>query len=67
MAGDRIRVPTLVVSGQEDILVPPSNSELLAHRIPGAELELLPGVGHAVPTLDKDVVPRNVARVLERL
>lgn len=64
---DRIRVPTQVVSGEEDILVPPSNSELLAHRIPGAELELLPGIGHAVPTLDKDVVPRNVSRVLERL
>lgn len=64
---ERIRVPTQVVTGAEDILVPPSNSEFLAHRIPGAELEVLPGVGHAVPTLDKDVVRRNVARIVERL
>jgi len=56
---DRIRVPVRVVTGDEDRLVPAKNSELLAARIPGAELEILPGVAHGIPFLDRDVVRRN--------
>jgi poly(3-hydroxyoctanoate) depolymerase len=40
-----IRVPTLVVSGAHDRVVPPANSALLARRILGAELVMLPA-GH---------------------
>lgn len=57
----RIRVPTKVVTGTEDRLIPPVNSRRLAARIPGATLELLPGVAHAVPMLDRQVVRRNAA------
>jgi 3-oxoadipate enol-lactonase len=57
----RIGVPVRVVAGMADRLVPPRNSEILAARIPGATLELLPGVGHAIPLLDRQVIHRNVA------
>ncbi len=40
-----IRVPTLVVCGNRDRVVPPANSALLARRIPCADLVLLPA-GH---------------------
>jgi Predicted hydrolases or acyltransferases (alpha/beta hydrolase superfamily) len=40
-----IRMPTLVVSGAHDRVVPPENSTLLARRIPGADLVLL-SAGH---------------------
>lgn len=40
-----IRAPTLVVCGTHDRVVPPANSTLLAQRIPGAELVMLPA-GH---------------------
>jgi len=40
-----IRAPTLVVCGTRDRVVPPTNSTLLARRIPGAELVMLPA-GH---------------------
>jgi pimeloyl-ACP methyl ester carboxylesterase len=40
-----IRVPTLVLAGTGDRLVPPANSRLLSERIPGAALKELPG-GH---------------------
>lgn len=40
-----IAAPTLVVSGAHDQVVPPENSRLLARRIPGAQLALLPA-GH---------------------
>jgi pimeloyl-ACP methyl ester carboxylesterase len=41
-----IRHPVLVVTGDDDPLVPPANSYLLAHRLPHARLLLAPGEGH---------------------
>lgn len=41
-----ISVPTLVVCGERDSVAPPSFSEELAGRIPGARLEIIPGAGH---------------------
>ena len=41
-----IRVPTLVVHGDVDPLVPLRAGELLAEGIPGARLAVLPGIGH---------------------
>ncbi len=43
---DRIRCPTLVTVGTEDILVPPRFSRVLGDRIPRAELRMLEGGGH---------------------
>ncbi len=48
-AGDRferIAAPTLVVAGTADNVVDPRNSDLLAERIPGAQLEWIEGAGH---------------------
>lgn len=56
---DRIAAPVRVVTGDEDRLVPARNSELLAARLPRAELEVLPGVAHGIPFIDRDVVRRN--------
>ena len=41
-----IRVPTLITTGTEDILVPPSASEDLHAMIPGSELARIPDAGH---------------------
>jgi len=41
-----LRTPTLVMTGENDVLVPPGNSATLAERIPGAELVKIPGAGH---------------------
>jgi pimeloyl-ACP methyl ester carboxylesterase len=45
----RIQAPTLVMHGELDALAPVGNARLLAERIPGAELALVPGAGHAYP------------------
>ncbi len=42
-----IRVPTLVITGDADQLVPPVCSEILAAKIPGAKLVRIPGGSHA--------------------
>jgi len=41
-----IRVPTLLTTGAEDILVPPASSRELHARIPGAELVTIDDAGH---------------------
>jgi pimeloyl-ACP methyl ester carboxylesterase len=41
-----IEVPTLVLAGTEDRVVPPAHAHWLAERIPGAELWLREGEGH---------------------
>lgn len=43
---ERIRVPTHVVVGDEDVLTPPDVSRRMAERIPGARLTILAGAGH---------------------
>ena len=43
-----IRVPTLVMAGTDDTIIPPSESEALAKAIPGAQLKLIPQAGHLV-------------------
>jgi pimeloyl-ACP methyl ester carboxylesterase len=43
-------VPTLVVHGLEDGLVPPARGRELAELIPGAHLELIPECGHLLTT-----------------
>ncbi len=42
----QIQSETLVATGTEDVVVPPGNSRILASRIPGAQLILIPGLGH---------------------
>jgi 3-oxoadipate enol-lactonase len=39
-------VPTLVVCGAEDALIPPRHSEALCYAVPGARLVLIPGAAH---------------------
>ncbi|WP_329561308.1 alpha/beta fold hydrolase [Kitasatospora sp. NBC_01266] len=45
----RVAVPTLVVHGEADVLVDPSGGRATAAAVPGAELWLVPGVGHEMP------------------
>lgn len=42
-----VRAPTLVVHGGDDLLNPAANAPLLANRVPGARLHLIPGARHA--------------------
>lgn len=62
-AGDRlaaIAVPTLVVTGQLDGLVPAANSRRLAHMIPGARYVEIPGALHN----PMDERPRSFERAI---
>jgi 3-oxoadipate enol-lactonase len=49
-----VRVPTLVLHGDADRMLPFPNGELIASRVPGARLERYDGVGHMFWTEDPD-------------
>jgi pimeloyl-ACP methyl ester carboxylesterase len=57
-----LRVPTLVVHGDADILVPVENGRLVAAAIPGARLLEIAGMGHDVP---RRVWPQVVDAIAE--
>jgi pimeloyl-ACP methyl ester carboxylesterase len=44
-----IKVPTLILFGEHDRVVPPGNADLLAEKISGAEVKIIPGTGHMFP------------------
>ncbi len=46
----RLRVPTLVMHGDQDHLVPMENGRTVASRIPGARFELIRNAGHILTT-----------------
>jgi len=41
-----IRVPTLILTGRDDTLIPPSESEAMARAIPGSRLLIIDGAAH---------------------
>ncbi|WP_157361945.1 alpha/beta fold hydrolase [Haloechinothrix halophila] len=43
---DRVDVPCLVVTGEDDIAAPPAEAMALARELPDARLEVLPDCGH---------------------
>ena len=46
---EKITVPTVIIHGTEDPLVPMASAEDLAALIPNAELRVIPGLGHFIP------------------
>ncbi len=47
-----IECPTLIIHGEEDILIPLRHAQVLCEGIPNARLEIIPQCGH-VPPLEK--------------
>jgi pimeloyl-ACP methyl ester carboxylesterase len=47
-AGPLPNVPTLILSGMQDLRTPTSNARVVAAQIPAAQVELVPFTGHSV-------------------
>jgi pimeloyl-ACP methyl ester carboxylesterase len=61
----RIEAPTLVITGDEDAIVPPENSRNLAASIRGARLLVFEGAGHMVFVERAEEFNRAVIEFLE--
>ncbi len=55
-----IEIPTHVIVGAEDILIPPRHSKELASRIPGARLTIVPEAAHGLFWENADEFNRSV-------
>lgn len=58
----KVSIPTLVVHGENDVIVPLALAKAVAGAIPDAEIAVIPGAGH-VPTLTR---PEAVVAEIER-
>ena len=67
----KLRVPTLVIHGKDDVLVPVENGRIVAAAVPGARLLEFEGMGHDLPrrvwpqVLDAIVANARKASVLQ--
>lgn len=62
-----IAVPTLVIVGESDALVPLDVAEAMAKAIPNARLEVVPGAGHVTNLENAEVFNRVFADFLSTL
>ena len=62
LALNEISIPTLVIHGSKDAIIPLKNSENLVNVIPNSELVVIEGAGH-VPTVTR---PHEVVAAIER-
>jgi pimeloyl-ACP methyl ester carboxylesterase len=61
------RVPSLVLSGANDLVLPVAHSEALADAIPSAEYVVLPNAGHAVILEQPDEVGQALRNLVDRV
>jgi pimeloyl-ACP methyl ester carboxylesterase len=59
-----IDAPTLIVTGTEDNVVDPQNSDVLAERIPGAEVQRIENAGHLFFWEQPDAFVRIISEFL---
>ena len=60
------RVPTLVLSGASDLVLPVAHSEALADAIPSADYVVLPNAGHALILEHPDEVGEALRNLVDR-
>jgi 3-oxoadipate enol-lactonase len=62
-----INVPTLIVTGDEDILTGVSEAELMRQHISGSQLRVIPKAGHYSPWEQPEEATKLLRQFLERL
>jgi pimeloyl-ACP methyl ester carboxylesterase len=71
-SGDRraelasVRVPTLVIHGDSDVVIRPSGGRATAKAIPGARLVIYPGMGHELPRPLWPAITREIRAIADR-
>ena len=62
-----IKVPTLVLVGEDDIISPPAEAREIAAAIPHARLEVIPAAGHLAPYEHPSAANHAIIRFLDSL
>jgi pimeloyl-ACP methyl ester carboxylesterase len=62
-----MKMPVLVITGEDDALVPAQNSEKIASRIPNSQLVMLKGCGHGFLKQKTDEAVGHILEFLENV
>ena len=62
-----IQAPTLVLTGAQDVLIPPENSKILADHIPNAEYIVIKGGGHQILIEQPEACNRAMIDFLQKV
>lgn len=62
----QIEAPTLILTGEDDPIVPPVNAEIMAKRLPNARIEIMP-CGHLFALSDPDGTARRIEAFLDQV
>jgi pimeloyl-ACP methyl ester carboxylesterase len=60
----QLDVPTLIVHGDSDVLIPVENAYTIAERISGSKLHIISGAGHGYPVQDPVGVHETITEFL---
>jgi pimeloyl-ACP methyl ester carboxylesterase len=63
----KIKVPTLVIVGDQDVATVPAKAERIAAGIPGARLVTIPNAGHTSTVEEPQAVTRAIEQFLDAL
>jgi pimeloyl-ACP methyl ester carboxylesterase len=61
----KIKVPTLVMVGEEDVISPPAEAREMASLLPTARLEVIPQAGHLTPYENPQAANAAILRFLD--
>jgi pimeloyl-ACP methyl ester carboxylesterase len=63
----RLNMPTLVIAGADDVIIPSTEAQAMARALPDATLEIVPDTGHVVPAENPTECNRAILDFLNRL
>ena len=63
----KIKIPSLLLCGEDDRLTPPDVMELMAEQILGSQFEIVPGAGHMAPIENASFVNHRIKKFLSRI
>lgn len=63
----QIKVPTLILVGEDDTVTPPAEARAMAEAIPGAQLVIIPKAGHLAPWENPAASNEAILRFLSSL
>lgn len=63
----QIKIPVLVICGEEDGITPPEGMKNFASKIPGSEFHLIPNAGHMTPYEKPEIVNKIINEFIKKL
>jgi pimeloyl-ACP methyl ester carboxylesterase len=63
----KIKIPALLLCGEDDRLTPPDAMELMAVQIPGSQFEIVPNAGHMAPIENASFVTNKIKKFLSKI